>query len=77
MHFLVTGHTGFKGAWLSLLLQERGHEVSGIALEPESNSLFIKVDLENIFREDIRCDVRDYKKVEGMPRAYALSPTTA
>jgi CDP-glucose 4,6-dehydratase len=65
MHFLVTGHTGFKGAWLSLLLQERGHEVSGIALEPESDSLFIKADLGNIFREDIRCDIRDYEKMES------------
>ena len=65
MHFLVTGHTGFKGAWLSLLLQERGHEVSGIALEPQSDSLFIKADLGNVFREDIRCDIRDYEKMES------------
>ncbi|MFM1896465.1 MAG: CDP-glucose 4,6-dehydratase [Pseudomonadota bacterium] len=31
---LVTGHTGFKGSWLSLLLQQLGAEVTGLALAP-------------------------------------------
>jgi CDP-glucose 4,6-dehydratase len=33
---LVTGHTGFKGSWLSLWLKELGAEVYGIALEPKT-----------------------------------------
>lgn len=33
---LVTGHTGFKGSWLSLWLQQLGASVTGIALEPPS-----------------------------------------
>jgi len=33
---LITGHTGFKGSWLALELCERGAEVTGIALDPES-----------------------------------------
>jgi CDP-glucose 4,6-dehydratase len=38
---LVTGHTGFKGAWLSLWLRELGAEVSGFALAPPTDpSLF-------------------------------------
>ena len=37
---LVTGHTGFKGTWLTLLLEEFGVDVSGISLEPERGSLF-------------------------------------
>jgi len=37
---LVTGHTGFKGTWLTLLLEEYGSEVCGISLEPENGSLF-------------------------------------
>ena len=38
---LVTGHTGFKGSWLSLWLTEMGAEVTGMALEPEGrNNLF-------------------------------------
>lgn len=64
MHFLITGHTGFKGSWLSLLLHEKGHEVSGIALEPDKESLFIKADLGHYFSHDIRCDVRDYSEIE-------------
>ena len=37
MHYLVTGHTGFKGAWLSLLLRDLGAQVHGLALEPETD----------------------------------------
>ena len=34
---LVTGHTGFKGSWLSLWLAELGAEVTGLALPPDSD----------------------------------------
>ena len=34
-HVLVTGHTGFKGSWLSLMLERLGAGVSGIALAPQ------------------------------------------
>jgi len=37
---LITGHTGFKGFWLSRLLQKFGTEVHGISLAPEIGSLF-------------------------------------
>jgi CDP-glucose 4,6-dehydratase len=33
---LVTGHTGFKGAWLSLWLRQLGAEVSGLSLAPQT-----------------------------------------
>ena len=33
---LVTGNTGFKGAWLSLWLHQLGARVTGLALEPDS-----------------------------------------
>ena len=32
---LVTGHTGFKGTWMTALLLRAGAEVTGYALEPE------------------------------------------
>ena len=32
---LITGHTGFKGSWLSLWLQAYGANLSGIALAPD------------------------------------------
>lgn len=59
MHFLITGHTGFKGAWLSLILRERGHLVSGVSLEPVSGSLFERAELGKFLQNDIRCDIRD------------------
>jgi len=44
---LVTGHTGFKGAWLSLWLNELGANVSGFSLEPPTNpNLFGIVNVE-------------------------------
>ena len=33
----VTGHTGFKGGWLSLWLQQLGAQVTGYALPPPTN----------------------------------------
>jgi len=40
MNVLVTGHTGFKGSWLTLLLAKAGHEVSGVALDPLPDGVF-------------------------------------
>ena len=38
---LVTGHTGFKGSWLTLWLKALGADVVGLALEPVGRSLFV------------------------------------
>lgn len=59
MHYLITGHTGFKGAWLSLMLHAQGHTVSGISLDPPSASLFSQAKLSDIFVHDLRLDIRD------------------
>ena len=58
MHFLITGHTGFKGSWLSLLLRERGHKVSGISLDPDVNAHYTTTGMSNVLENDIRCDIR-------------------
>ncbi len=42
---LITGHTGFKGSWLTLWLTELGAEVTGLALQPDS-PFFGTLDLE-------------------------------
>jgi CDP-glucose 4,6-dehydratase len=59
MHYLITGHTGFKGSWLSLMLEMQGHTVSGISLDPAEKSLFIQADLASIFKNDLRIDIRN------------------
>ena len=55
---LVTGHTGFKGSWLCLLLNKLGAEVFGYALEPPTTpSLYIEAKLDELvtsFIGDIR-----------------------
>jgi CDP-glucose 4,6-dehydratase len=63
MHFLITGHTGFKGAWLCMLLRARGHNVSGISLQPETNSLFIQANVQKFLERDIRCDINESTKL--------------
>jgi CDP-glucose 4,6-dehydratase len=63
MHYLITGHTGFKGSWLSLMLQMQGHTVSGISLDPLDKSLFNQANLGEIFENDFRIDIRNSKEV--------------
>lgn len=70
MHYLVTGHTGFKGAWLTLLLLSRGHQVSGLALAPAEGSLFERAGLADQLVSDFRVDIRD-------AAAVALAVSTA
>ncbi|OBJ50233.1 CDP-glucose 4,6-dehydratase [Mycobacterium sp. 1423905.2] len=59
MHYLITGHTGFKGPWLALLLLSRGHQVSGLALEPTADSLFERARVAEHLVCDLRVDIRD------------------
>jgi len=42
LRVLITGSTGFKGAWLSFWLNEIGAKVIGVALKPEKNSVLFK-----------------------------------
>lgn len=63
MHYLITGHTGFKGSWLSLMLSLQGNQVSGISLKPERNALYEKAHLKKIFKHDLRLDIRDSRSL--------------
>lgn len=62
---LLTGHTGFKGSWLSLWLQSLGAELRGLALEPPTHPALFEV--ANVARGmDHRIvDVRDYPAVQA------------
>lgn len=56
---LITGHTGFKGAWLSYWLYSIGAEVVGVGLDPKrANDLFNELDLASKIK-DYRADIRD------------------
>ncbi|NLX57877.1 MAG: CDP-glucose 4,6-dehydratase [Phycisphaerae bacterium] len=65
---LVTGHTGFKGAWLALWLSELGAEVTGYALPPPTEpSLFVDADVARGLRSVIG-DVRDLDALTAVLR---------
>lgn len=67
---LVTGHTGFKGSWLSIWLNELGANVVGYALEPYTKrDNFVVTGLENKITHIIG-DVRDYKNLKGVFDKY-------
>lgn len=58
---LITGHTGFKGSWLSLLLHKLGAVVYGYALEPPTKpSLFVEAKIDELINSYIG-DVRDFE----------------
>jgi CDP-glucose 4,6-dehydratase len=65
---LITGHTGFKGSWLSLWLQQLGAEVTGYALPPPTNpSLFEFVKVAQGMTSVIG-DIRDGTQLTNMMR---------
>jgi len=59
---LLTGHTGFKGTWLTLLLHDLGAKVTGYSLAPEEPSMFSQLEL-NVFCNHLIADVRDAARV--------------
>lgn len=57
---VVTGHTGFKGSWLCLMLERLGAEVSGYALAPPTDaSLHVDADVGGMLHASATADVRD------------------
>ena len=58
---LVTGHTGFKGSWLALWLNQLGAKVIGVSLDPPTEpSCFAACGIAGDVI-DLRQDIRDYE----------------
>lgn len=70
---LITGHTGFKGSWLSIWLSKLGAQISGIALDPSTRPNNYELSsVSELMTIDLRMDVRNRLSVE---RAVAeISP---
>ena len=63
---LVTGHTGFKGSWLSEILLREGASVTGLALSPKaSDDLFLAAKLQDRLSHNV-LDIRDRVAVEDL-----------
>ncbi|MBT5399510.1 CDP-glucose 4,6-dehydratase [bacterium] len=67
---LITGHTGFKGSWLTLWLKSLGAKIVGVSLDPPTiPSLYVKANVsEGIV--DLRQDICDGKKIKEIFQQY-------
>ena len=66
----LTGHTGFKGSWLSLWLQSMGALVKGYALEPPTNpSLFIEANVGN----GMESEIGDIRYLDVLKKQHILA----
>lgn len=66
----LTGHTGFKGSWLSVWLQEMGALVRGYALDPPTDpSLFVQADVA-AGMDSVIGDIRDYETLLASMTAF-------
>ena len=65
---LLTGHTGFKGSWLSLWLLKSGARVTGVALTPDTDpSLFELLSIER----EMRSEIADIRELGGLQKIFA------
>ncbi len=62
---LITGHTGFKGTWLSIWMKILGAKVTGIALPPQKKrNIFTIIDLKKRIDKSIFLNIKNKKKLK-------------
>lgn len=60
-HVFVTGHTGFKGAWLCILLKQLGARITGYALDPPTRPSLYEITLgKGVIEKSEIADIRNY-----------------
>ena len=68
---LVTGHTGFKGSWLSIWLHEMGAEVIGVGLDPYTDKdNYVLSGIGQKIKADLRADIRDGQQMKEIFAQY-------
>lgn len=68
---LVTGHTGFKGSWLSIWLHELGAEVVGVSQEPFTNrDNYVLSGIGHKMMADLRSDICNGQKMKEIFQKY-------
>lgn len=68
---LITGHTGFKGSWLAIWLQELGAEVIGVALDPQTEKdNYVLSGIGSKIKADLRADIRDGETMKRIFNQY-------
>ena len=70
-HILITGHTGFKGSWLSVWLHELGAEVIGVAKDPiTQKDNYVLSGVGEKIKADLRADIRDGQRMKEIFQEY-------
>jgi CDP-glucose 4,6-dehydratase len=69
---LLTGHTGFKGTWMTFLLEYLGVPVAGYSLPAEKESLYDRTDRIGVIPEAL-ADIRNYEALEQFIDLYKPS----
>ena len=67
---MLTGHTGFKGSWLKLWLEDMGAEVRGLALAPNSEPSLHALLSDEVMPAGTLCDLRDRIAVEARVQRF-------
>ncbi len=64
-NILITGHTGFKGSWLSLVLHYLNCNITGIALNPEGKkNIFQLLKIKKLLKKDYRKNILDFSSLK-------------
>ena len=69
---VITGHTGFKGTWMMLLLEELGIDFVGISLPAKKNSMYERLNLGGRFKEYL-LDITNFENLEK--KMHEIKPT--
>lgn len=70
----ITGHSGFKGAWLGTLLAQYGAVLSGFSLDPPSYpNLFDAAELSVLFKRETRANIADFDSLKNAMECSAPS----
>ncbi len=69
---LITGHAGFKGAWLTLLLHSLGAKVYGYSLLPNSKPrLYDVIGVAQLLQDECIADIRDIRQLRAFMQRSA------
>ena len=71
---LITGHTGFKGCWLSIWMKILGAKIAGYSLDPITKKNFFDLaKLKKIFEIDQRKNIQDFKSLDSCIKKFRPS----
>lgn len=71
---LITGHTGFKGSWLSIWIKMLGANIAGYSINPITKINFFELaKLGKIFKYDYRKNIQDYDSLENAIKKFKPS----